>query len=116
MKMKSHWFIATVITGALLSGCGKSGVETGDVFVIKESIICADTIETYEDMHKESVIENDGETKTVIFEEEEVTVVEISEEDHMVRFAVTDGYDEGTVWWVNEKVLTKSADKVEDED
>ena len=111
--MKSRWIITTVIAGALLSGCGKSGVEIGDVFVVKQAFIGTDTIKTYEEMRKDKIIKTDGETKYTMLEGQEVTVVGIIEEDEMVKVEITNGYDEETMWWTHKNILTRDAVQID---
>ena len=112
--MKSHWVIVTVIAGALLSGCGKSGIEIGDVVVATDTITCTDTIETYKGL-RGSKIEVDGETISTRFVGEELTVVEVSEEHDLVRFVVTEGFNEGTIWWTHIEAINHQTESVETE-
>lgn len=112
--MSSRWIVSTVIAGALLSGCGGSGVEIGDVFVVDQSFIGGETIKAYKDAFndEDKTIEIDGYTVYSLEEGQEVEVVGISKDDDMVRIEITEGYDEGTRWWTHEKVLTRDGNEI----
>lgn len=101
--MKIKIISAFILAASILSACG-NGIEEGDKVTLTDSISGAYTIHDYKQMEKQAIDtgtwENNGETTTMLFEDYEYKVTEVSNKDKMVLLKAMEGSEEGEEVWV----------------
>lgn len=92
-----------ILAAGLLSACG-NGLEEGERVTLTDSISGGYTIHDYKEMEQQAIEtgtwENNGETTSMLFEDYEYKITEISKKDGMVLLKAMEGSDEGTEVWV----------------
>ncbi len=93
----------------LLVGCG---ISKGDMYVLTDMMIGADTPEDFiaalEDAQQDGTLETGGPIHT-IFDEDIVKIIDTK--DEWVLIEIIEGYDEGEQWWVSKGDLEQYAEK-----